>query len=61
LDLIIGFSGLFAAFSLLWILVALFGALILGAVVASVFGSIFYGLSRLARVVSEKVPESEAG
>jgi hypothetical protein len=49
LDLIIGFSGLFAAFSILWILVALFGALILGALAASVFGGIFYGMSRLAR------------
>ncbi len=49
LDLIVGFSALFAAFSIVWILVALFGALILGAAVASVFGSIFYGMSRLAR------------
>jgi hypothetical protein len=49
LDLIVGFSGLFAAFSIVWILAALFVALILGALVASVFGSIFYGMSRLAR------------
>jgi hypothetical protein len=51
LDLIVGFSGLFAAFSIVWILVALFAALILGALVASVFGSLFYGMSRLARIV----------
>jgi hypothetical protein len=51
LDLIVGFSGLFAAFSIVWILAALFAALILGALVASVFGSIFYGMSRLARAV----------
>ena len=57
MDLIIGFSGLFAAFSILWILAALVGALILGALAASVFGGIFYGMSRLARIVSEKVPE----
>ena len=49
LDLIVGFSGLFAAFSIVWILAVLFGALILGTLVAAVFGSIFYGMSRLAR------------
>jgi hypothetical protein len=49
LDLIVGFSGLFAAFSLVWILAVLFAALILGTLVAAVFGTIFYGMSRLAR------------
>jgi hypothetical protein len=52
LDLIVGFSGLFAAFSIAWILVALFGAMILGTLVASVFGSIFYGMSCLARKIA---------
>jgi nicotinamide riboside transporter PnuC len=48
LDLIAAFSGLFGAFSLVWIVVGLFTALLLGTVAASLFVSIFYSASRLA-------------
>lgn len=53
LDVLIGFSGLFAAVSILWVLVVLFGALILGAVGFSLFGAIFFGLNRLADAASK--------
>jgi hypothetical protein len=54
LDLAIGLSSLFAAFTLTWILLFLFGALVLGAVVAGLFGSIFYGMSRLAKAAENE-------
>jgi hypothetical protein len=61
LDVLIGFSGLLAAASLLWILLALLGALVAGALVASLFGVIFYSLSRLARALSGPEAEPQAG
>lgn len=48
MDLIAAFSGLFAAFSMTWILLALFIALVLGILIASLFVSIFYSMSRFA-------------
>jgi hypothetical protein len=48
LDLIAAFSGLFAAFSVVWILLGLFVALLLGIVAASLFVAIFYIASRFA-------------
>jgi len=48
LDLIAAFSGLFAAFSVVWILLGLFAALVLGVLAASLFVAIFYSASRFA-------------
>jgi hypothetical protein len=48
-DFLIGFSGLMAAGALMWISVALVGAILLGGAVAGVFGSIFFGMSRLGK------------
>lgn len=48
LDVLLGFSGLFAAVSLGWIVLALFCALVVGGIVASFFAAIFFGMSRLA-------------
>lgn len=52
LDVLLGFSGLFAAVSIGGILVALFVALVIGGLVASFFGAIFFGMNRLAQAVS---------
>jgi len=49
MDFLIGFSGIMAAGALVWITVALIGAILLGGAVAGVFGSIFFGMSRLAK------------
>jgi hypothetical protein len=38
-----------AAGALMWISVALVGAILLGGAVAGVFGSIFFGMSRLGK------------
>ena len=46
LDFIAAFSGLFAAFSVAWILLGLFVALVLGILAASLFVTIFYSASR---------------
>jgi predicted methyltransferase MtxX (methanogen marker protein 4) len=56
LDLLIGFSGVMAAGALVWITVALVGAILLGGAVAGVFGSIFFGMSRLARIADRRRP-----
>jgi hypothetical protein len=53
-DFLIGFSGVMAAGALLWITVALFGAIVLGGAVAGVFGSIFFAMSRLARAAERR-------
>ncbi len=50
MDLVAALSGFFAAASIVWILLGLFIALVLGALLASFFFCLFYGLSRLARV-----------
>ena len=50
LDLIAAFSGLFAAFTIMWILTGLLVALVLGTLIASLFVWIFYSASRLASV-----------
>jgi hypothetical protein len=60
LDLIAAFSGLFGAFSLVWIVVALFAALILGTVTVSLFVSIFYSASRLANAAERACSKSPA-
>jgi hypothetical protein len=51
MDLVAALTGLFAAASIVWILLGLFIALVLGTLMASFFVSLFYGLSRLARAV----------
>jgi hypothetical protein len=51
MDLVAALSGFFAAASVVWILLGLFIALVLGTLMASFFVSLFYDLSRLARVV----------
>ena len=48
MDVIAAFSGFIISSSLLWIAFLLFGALLLGGVIASLFVSIFYAASRLA-------------
>jgi hypothetical protein len=60
LDLIAAFSGLFGAFSLVWIVLALFAALVLGTVTVSLFVSIFYSASRLASAAERACSKSEA-
>ncbi|HTA46755.1 MAG TPA: hypothetical protein VK789_30135 [Bryobacteraceae bacterium] len=52
MDVLLGFSGLFAAVSIGWILLALFVALVVGGIVALFFGAIFFGMSRLAHAAS---------
>jgi hypothetical protein len=49
MDLVAALTGFFAAASIVWILLGLFIALVLGTLMASFFVSLFYGLSRLAR------------
>jgi hypothetical protein len=63
LDFLIGFSGVMAAGALVWISVALVGAILLGGAVAGVFGSIFFGMSRLGKVAERWDAEgkTEAG
>jgi hypothetical protein len=51
MDLVAALTGFFAAASIVWILLGLFIALVIGTLMASFFVSLFYGLSRLARVV----------
>jgi hypothetical protein len=50
MDLAAAMTGFFAAASIFWIVTGLFIALLLGTLMASFFVSLFYGLSRLARV-----------
>jgi len=59
LDFLIGFSGVMAAGALVWISVALVGAILLGGAVAGVFGSIFFGMSRLGKVAERWQSDSE--
>jgi hypothetical protein len=49
LDLLL---SLLATWTIAWVLLALFGALLLGGAVAAVFGSIFFGMSRLAKIAA---------
>jgi hypothetical protein len=44
--------SLVATWTITWVLLALFGALLLGGAVAAVFGSIFFGMSWLAKVAA---------
>jgi hypothetical protein len=55
LDLVAALSGLFAIFSITWIVVVLIGALLLGTLVALLFVSIFYSASRLANAAERRV------
>jgi hypothetical protein len=60
LDLVAALSGLFGAFSLAWIVLCLFLALVLGTVTALLFVSIFYSASRLANVAERACSKSPA-
>jgi hypothetical protein len=55
LDLVAALSGLFAIFSIAWIVGVLFAALFLGTLVALLFVSIFYSASRLANVAERRI------
>jgi hypothetical protein len=60
LDLVAALSGLFGVFSLAWIVVCLFAALLLGIVTASLFVSIFYSASRLANAAERACSKNNA-
>jgi flagellar basal body-associated protein FliL len=53
MDLVAALSGFFAAASIVWILLGLFIALVLGTLMAAFFVSIFYGASRLAHAAEK--------
>ena len=59
MDVLLGFSGLFAAVSIGWVVLILFAALVVGGLVASFFGAIFFGLSRLAHAASTAWNDAE--
>lgn len=54
MDAIIGMSGFFAASSGLWILAVLIVAFLIGGVLMSVFGGVFYWLHRMAKKASAR-------
>ncbi|HEX4135452.1 MAG TPA: hypothetical protein VHY84_12635 [Bryobacteraceae bacterium] len=52
--------SLLATWTIAWVVLALFGALLLGGAVAVVFGSIFFGMNRLAKVAAAQWEGDEA-